>query len=120
MVATTTTTTQPVTVVCSGSLLITTTVTLAPTSVGLTTSDEHDVVLLPKLIPRDPVRGSVGLITLPQQPQPKSQMPSQAYATYAVGPLQVCFSFRFEPPSSFFYYMLVYVMVFAFCFQVPK
>ena len=61
-------------------------VTLAPTSVHLTTSDQHDAVLLPQLILRDTIRDSAGLITLPQQQQPLCQMPSQAYANYAMGP----------------------------------
>ena len=40
----------------------------------------------------------VGLTTVPQQYQPQSQMPSKAYANYAIGPPQVSFSFRVEPP----------------------
>ena len=79
-------TTPPVTVVYSGALLITTTVKLAPTSVGQTTSGQHDVVLLPQLILRDTVRASVGLTTLDQQQQPQSLMPHQACANYALGP----------------------------------
>ena len=35
---------------------------------------------------------------MPQQQQPELQIPSQAYANYAMGPLQVSFSFRVEPP----------------------
>ena len=38
------------TVVCSGTMLI--------TSVGQTTSGQHDVVLLPQLVPKDILRGS--------------------------------------------------------------
>ena len=84
----TTSTTLSETVVCSGALLITTTVMLAPTSVGLITLDQQDVVLLLQLIPRDMMRGSAGLTNVPQLQQPQSQMPSQAYANYAMG--QVC------------------------------
>ena len=68
------------------SSLITTMVTVAATSVGLTTFGQHDVVLLPRMILRDTIRGSACLTTLPQQEQPQSQMSSQAYANYAMGP----------------------------------
>ena len=63
---TATTATPPVTVVCSGALPITLTVTIAPISVGLAASGQYDVVLSPKLILRDTMRGSVGLATVPQ------------------------------------------------------
>ena len=59
-----------------------------------------DVVLQPQLILKGTMRGSTGLMPL-QQPQ--SQMPSQAYASYAMCPLQVNFSFRVE-------HLPVYVM----------
>ena len=65
------------------------TFTVAATSVGLATSGQHDVVLPPKVIMRDTVKGSVGLATVP----PQSQMPSQAYANYAMGS-QVSFLFQ--------------------------
>ena len=39
------------------------------------------------------MRGSVGLFTVLQQQKPQSQMPSQAYANYAMGPPQVSFLF---------------------------
>ena len=69
------TTVLPVTVVCSR--VITMTVTLAPTVVDLSALVQHDVhtmadltvlgqyevVLLPQLILRDTIRGSVGLAT---------------------------------------------------------
>ena len=38
-----------------------------------------------------------------QQQQPQSQVPSQAYANHVLGPLQIIFSFRVEPPSDFLY-----------------
>ena len=83
------TTTTPATVVCSGESTTTITVTVVPTPVRLTTaSGQHDVVLLSPLILRDAVRGVVSLATVPQQ-EPQSQMPSQAYASYAMGPSQV-------------------------------
>ena len=69
---------------------------LASTSVGQTVG-LHDVVLLPQLILGDTMRGSAGIPTMSQQQQPKIWMPSQSYANYAMGPQQVCFSFRFEP-----------------------
>ena len=77
-------TTPPVTVLCSGALLIGTTITMALTSVGQTVLAQHDVVLPLQLILRGKVRGSVGLTNMPHQPQ--SQMPSQTYANYAMGP----------------------------------
>ena len=91
---TTTATTPLVTVVCSSASLITTAFMMAPTSVGLTTLGLHDVVLSPQLIQRDTMTGSVGLTTLPQQQQTQSQVPSQVYANYAVGPQQASFFFQ--------------------------
>ena len=40
------------------------------------------------------MRGLIGLATVLQQQQPESQMPSLAYATYAMGPPQVSFLFQ--------------------------
>ena len=77
-----TTTTPPVTVVCSRPTLITTMVMLAPTFVGLMTSNHHDVVLLSLFIVRDRMGSSAGHITMPKQQQPKYQMSSQAYTNY--------------------------------------
>ena len=81
----------PVTVLCSRALPVTMIVTIAPTSVGLAASDHHDVVWPPQLILRDTMRGSVGLTTLSQQQQNETQMPSQVYVNYAMGPSQVSF-----------------------------
>ena len=53
----------------------------------------EDVALLPQFILRDTMQGSAGLTNVPQQRQPQSQMPSQAYANYAMGPRQEIFSF---------------------------
>ena len=85
---------------------------------GLTmTSGQHDVVLPPSLTPRNS-GGIVGQATVPQQ-QPPSQMPLQAYASYALGPLQVgAFSESCLPPFIFLY-VFVSAVVYAFCFQVP-
>ena len=116
---TVTTTTPPVTVVYSRATLITMTVMLAVTSEHQMTLGQHDVVLLPQLILKHTVRGSGGHTTMLQQQKPLCQMPSQTYANYAIGPLQVSFSFRFEPPTDSIYHMLVSVMVFAFHFQIP-
>ena len=80
-------------------------------------SGQHDVVLPWPLIPRNS-GGVVGLATVLQQ-QPQSQMPFQAYANYALGPLQVHSFFRVEPPTVFVFICLVSVMVYAFCFLVP-
>ena len=91
---TTTSPTQHVTVVCSRASPIAMTITKALISVGLATSWEQVVILPPKLILRDTIMGSVGLATESQQQQPQSQMLSQAYANYAMGPLQVSFLFQ--------------------------
>ena len=99
------TTTQPVTVVCFRTLFITMTGTLAPSPKGLTTLGQHDVVLLPQVFPRDTLMSSTGLTTLPQQQQPQYQMPSQAYASYAMGPVKVHFLYRVEPPTNFLFYV---------------
>ena len=85
-----TTTTPPVKVVCSKESPITMIVIMAATSVGLAAS----VVLPPQVIPRVTVRGSFGLITLPQWQQPQSQKPSQAYASCVLGPLEISFLFQ--------------------------
>ena len=63
-VTVTTTTTPPLTVVGSEAMLITIMNMLAPTSVGKTTLGQHNVVLLPQLILRDTMRGSVGGLPL--------------------------------------------------------
>ena len=119
VMVTTTTSTPPVAVVCSGTLFITMTVALVPTSGGLTTLGQYSVVLPPKMIlGGDTMRGLSGLTTLPQQ-QPWSQLTSQAYTYYCMGTPQMSFYFRIQPPTNFFYYMLVYIMVFAFFFQDP-
>ena len=94
------TTTPPVTVVCSSMSSLLSAVTMAPSVMGLpVTSVQHDVVLPPLLTLRNS-KGVVSLATVPQQ-QPQSQMPVQAYANYAMGPPQVCFSFRVEPSTIF-------------------
>ena len=97
--ATSTGTTPPVTFVCSGVMLITVIVTLITISVYQTTFGQHDVVLLPQLIPQDLVMGSVANCTM--------------------DPAQVSFSFGIEPPTDFLCHILVYDMALAFCFQVP-
>ena len=95
---TTTTTNPPVTGVLWS---ITKMVTLAPTFVDHIRLGQEDVFLPPQLILWDTMRGSTCLITLPQQQQPQSQMPSRAYANYATNPLPVSFSFRAAPPNNF-------------------
>ena len=95
------TTTPLVTVVCSGTLCLLSMVTMVPSLIGIpATSGQHDVVLPPLLTSRHS-GGFVGLATVPQQ-QPPSQMPLQAYA---MGPPQVCFSFRVEPSTILYFYM---------------
>ena len=108
-------TTTPVTVVCSStsSLL---NVTMTPTLIGLpATSSKHDMVLPPLLMPRD-TRSVVGLATVLQQ-QPQSQMPLQDYANYSMVLCRYVFLSELSlPPISL--YVLVSVLVYAFCFQV--
>ena len=104
--------TIPVTVVCSSTSTHLSTVTVALSLMGLSvTSDQHDVILPPLLTPRNS-GGVAGLATVLQQ-QTQSQMPLQAYADYAMGPLQEGFSFRVEPPTIFLY-VLVSGIVYAF------
>ena len=77
------TTTPPVTVVSSG-LSSVSSVTMAPSLVGLpATLGQHEVVLLPLLMPRCP-GGVIGLASVPEQ-QPPSPVPLLAYANYAMG-----------------------------------
>ena len=59
--------------------------------------------------------GSVGLATVPQQ-QPHSQISCQACTNYAIGPPQVGFYFRVEPPTILFLYVwcLFWCMLSAF------
>ena len=76
--------TLPVTAVCPHTLTTTTTVTI------LTDSGKNDVVLPPPLIQVDTVKDVAGSTTVPQ-PQPQSQIPSQAHANYAMGPSWVNF-----------------------------
>ena len=90
----TATTTSPLAVVCYRTSPISMTVTMAPTSLDLEESDQHDVVLPPQLILTGTVRDSVGLATVLQQQQPQSEMPSWAYVNYAMGPPQVSFLFQ--------------------------
>ena len=92
------TTIPPVTVVCSSTSSLLTTVTMAPSLMGLpVTSGQHNVVLPQPLTLRNN-GGVIGLASVPQ-PQAQSQKPVQSYANYAMGPLQVGFSFRVEPPT---------------------
>ena len=64
-------------------------VILAPNSVGQTTLGQHDVVLPPQLILRDILKEPPDLTTLTKEQQPQSQLSSQAYGNYAMGPPQV-------------------------------
>ena len=96
---TTTTITATVTSVCSSTLTTTAGVIMAPTFMKLTAAlHQHNVGLLPALMPRDTIRG-VALTTVPMQ-QPQSQMPPQADAIYTMGS-QVIFLFGVEPPTDF-------------------
>ena len=95
------TTNPPVSVVFSGTSSHLSMVTMACSLMGLSAmSGQHDVFVL---TPRH--SGCIdGLATVPQQ-QPPSQMPLQAYANYVMGPPQVGFSFKVEPPTILYFYM---------------
>ena len=102
----------------SGTLSLLLMVTMALSLMGLpATSGQHDVVL-PALLTLRYSKSVVGLATVPQQ-KPPSQMPLQAYANYALGAPQVGFSFKVEPSTILYFIYLVYILVSAFCFQVP-
>ena len=89
-----TTTTPPVTVVSSGMSSLSL-VTMATSLMGLpATMGQLEMVLL---TPRH-TGCVVGLATVPQQ-QPPLPLPLQAYANYTMGPQQVGFFFRVEPPT---------------------
>ena len=94
-------------------------VMLVPTSVGQRTLGEHDVDLMPQFISRNRLKGSFCLATMLHTQQPQCQMPSQAYTNYVLVSPQVMFSFRVEPYTNSLCHMLVSVMVFAVCFQLP-
>ena len=83
-----TTATPPVTVACPRTTSITATVIMTVIFVSLAGFGQHGVVLLPQLILRDTIRGSVGLTTVPQQQPCMLQMPSKAYANWLMVPLQ--------------------------------
>ena len=91
---------------------------MAPTSMGLAVAlGLYDVALPLSLILKNTIRDVVGLTTVPQQ-QPQSQIPSQAYAKYAMGiPKGTSFFSRVESPTDFL--MFMHIMVFAFCLKVP-
>ena len=113
---TVTTTTPPVTVLCSRAIAIT--VTLTPVAVDLAVSGQPEVVLPPQLLPGDTIRGYAGLTTVLLQQQSQFQMPSEACANYSLGPFQVIFSLRVEPPTHSFviYLCLLWCLLSAFRF----
>ena len=82
------------------------------------TLGQHEVVLLPSMMPRCP-GGVIGLASVPQQ-QPPSLMPLLAYANYAMDSPRVGFFFRVEPPTILYIISLVSILVSAFYFQVPS
>ena len=116
---TTTITIPPVTVVCCGTSFLNMMVMLAPTSVGQITLHQQDLVLPEQLISRDLMRVSAGLMHVPQQQPTQSQISSQAYAYYAMGPLWVGFTFRVGPPTNSYFIYSMSIVVFALCFHVP-
>ena len=65
------------------------------------------------------MRGCLGIITVLQLQPSQSQIPSQAYAHYAMGPPQV--SFLIQSWASHWFIMFhIDVMVFAFCFRLTR
>ena len=77
-------------------------VTLSSTSLDETTIGQQHVVLQTQLILRYKMRDSAGLTNMLQQQCSKAQMPSQAYANYAI-------YLRVEPPINFLCHVLVFV-----------
>ena len=112
------TATPPVMVVSSGLSSISS-VIMTPSLMGLpATLGQHEVVLLPPLMPRCP-GGVIGPASMPQQ-QPPSLMLLLAYANYAMGSPQVSFFFRVEPPTILYIICLVSILVSALYIQVPS
>ena len=91
---------------------------MTSTMMDLAVLHQHYVVLLPQLIPSCIMRGSVGLTTVPQQQQPQSQMPSQVYINYAMGPSQVNFLLQVSVPRIYnvIYWCLLVCLLSAFRF----
>ena len=100
-----TVTIPPVIVVCIWASTTTMTVTVVLISERQAGASGQHGVLPPPLIPRDTVRSVAHLVTVSQQ-QTQSQMPSQAYASYAMGPSQVSFLFQ-----SWAFHLLYYIGV---------
>ena len=111
-------TTTPLMTMVSSGMSSLSSFTMALSLMGLpATLGQHDVLLPPLLTPRHS-GGAAGPATVLQQ-QPPSQMALQAYANNAMGPPQVGFFFRVEPPTILHIILLVSVLVSAFCCQVP-
>ena len=111
---TATTTTPPVTVVCSRTSPIPITFIMAPNSMDLTALCLHDGVLPKQLFHSNTMKSFVGLTTVPQQQQPQSQIPSQAYGNYVMGPCQVSFLF-----SELRYSLIPYAVCYCLLWCLP-
>ena len=95
------TTTPPVTAVCSGMSSLLSVVTWPPPLWGF---QQHQVSMM-WFCCHCLHQGTLEvLLALPQE-QPLSKMPLQANANYAMGPPEVGFSFRVEPPTILYFYM---------------
>ena len=111
---TVTKTTPPVTVVCSYALTTAMILTVAPTSLGL---EATFIAWFDSSATTNPEGHSEGYWwPYVSEQQHQCQMPSQAYANDAMGP-EVSFSFRVGSPTHL--PMLVFVVEFAFYFQIP-
>ena len=106
------TTTPPVTVVCTGASTATMTIMIAATSVRTAiVLVQNDVVLPPPLTLMDAVSGVAGFsVLLQQQSHPQMAVATQAYANYAMSPLQV------SSPSELSLLLIFYVDVLVFVF----
>ena len=116
---TTTTTPPPACDSCLLWCICHLTVMMDPSSVGLPTLDQHDVVLPPQLILRDVMRGPICLITISQQQQPLVPDAFSDKCQIYHRPLQVIFSFRVEPLTNSYVlcWFLLWCLLSAFRFQ---
>ena len=104
-------TTTPLVTVVSSGLSSVSSVTMAPSLTGFPVSlDQNGVVPPPPLMPRSS-GGVLGSVSVPWLQTPSS-LPPLAYASYAMGSLQVGFFFRVEPPTILY---LIYVWCLFWC-----
>ena len=99
------------TVVWSSASATVMNVVMAPTSIDpAAASEQHDVLPPPQIL-RDTIRHVVGLINASQK-QPQLQMPSQAYANYAMVLIRWVFLLEGWVPHQFLYFGVCYCVCF--------